>query len=44
MAQDKKARQIHLTPQQEDSLEKNLVWIIGAPRSGTTWLVELLSF
>jgi len=44
MAQDKKARQIHLTPQQEAILEKNLVWILASPRSGTTWLAtELLS-
>jgi len=35
---------IHLTEQQEDILEKNLVWIFGSPRSGTTWLAsELLS-
>lgn len=31
-----------LTIDQEDKLEKNLVWIFGSPRSGTTWLAELL--
>jgi len=32
-----------LTEEQENSLEKNLVWIFGARRSGTTWLGQLLS-
>ena len=33
-----------LTEEQELKLEQNLVWILGSPRSGTTWLsVELLS-
>ena len=27
---------------EEDTLEKNLVWLFGAPRSGTTWLGEQL--
>jgi len=42
MFEDKKNVQ-EISSQQEDALEKNLVWIIGAARSGTTWLVELLS-
>ena len=34
-----------LTPEQEEMLEKNLVWIFARPRSGTTWLGnELLSY
>jgi len=34
-----------LTPDQETKLEKNLVWIFGSARSGTTWLGrQLLSF
>jgi len=34
-----------LSEGQEGELEKNLVWIIGPPRSGTTWLgTQLLSF
>lgn len=33
-----------LTPEQEEMLEQNLVWIFGSTRSGTTWLgLELLS-
>jgi len=32
-----------LTAEQEDTLEKNLVWIISSPKSGTTWLAQLLS-
>ncbi len=31
-----------LTAEQEDTLEKNLVWIISSPKSGTTWLAWLL--
>jgi len=31
-----------LTAEQEDTLEKNLVWIISSPKSGTTWLAQLL--
>lgn len=27
-----------LTPIQENQLEKRIIWIFGAPRSGTTWL------
>jgi len=27
-----------LTKQEEDNLEKNIIWIYGSPRSGTTWL------
>jgi len=38
------AEPIHLSDQQENILEKNLVWILASPRSGTTWLAtELLS-
>jgi len=34
-----------LTPTQEFNLEKNLVWIFGSQRSGTTWLgTKLLSY
>ncbi len=34
-----------LTKEQEEILEKNLVWIIGPPRSGTSWLgTKLLSY
>jgi len=34
-----------LTDDEEQKLEKNLVWIFAAPRSGTTWLaIELLSY
>jgi len=37
-------RQEELTEQQELILEKNLVWILGSPRSGTSWFaLELLS-
>jgi len=33
-----------LTPEEELTLEKNLVWLFGSPRSGTTWLgTQLLS-
>ena len=39
-----KNSQYELTPEQEDILEKNLVWIFASPRSGTTWVAaELLS-
>jgi hypothetical protein len=35
---------VQLTPEQEDTLERNLVWILSNPRSGTTWLgTQLLS-
>jgi hypothetical protein len=35
---------VELTPEQEDALERNLVWILSNPRSGTTWLgTKLLS-
>jgi len=27
-----------LTPEQEEKLEKNLVWVFASPRSGTQWL------
>ena len=27
-----------LTPEQELILEKNITWLFGAARSGTTWL------
>jgi len=44
MVQEKNVRKIHLTDQEESVLEKNLVWILASPRSGTTWLAtELLS-
>lgn len=34
-----------LSIEQEDELEKNIVWIFGSPRSGTTWLgIQLLSY
>ena len=34
-----------LTPLEEDELEKNLVWLFGSSRSGTSWLsLELLSY
>jgi len=34
-----------LTPKQELILEKNITWLFGAARSGTSWLaLELLSF
>jgi len=33
-----------LTAKQEDILEKNIVWIFGSRRSGTTWLRDLLAF
>lgn len=34
-----------LTPQQEMTLEKNMVWLFGSRRSGTSWLGnQLLSF
>jgi len=34
-----------LTPEEEDTLEKNLVWIFASPRSGTSWLgTQLLSY
>lgn len=37
--------QKELTPKEELELEKNLVWIFGFPRSGTTWIsTQLLSF
>lgn len=31
-----------LTPEEENQLEKNLVWIFGGRRSGTTWLGKQL--
>jgi len=38
-------RKNELTPSEEKTLEKNLVWILGSPRSGTTWLsLQLLSY
>jgi len=33
-----------LSEQEEKSLEKNLFWIFGSSRSGTSWLRQLLSF
>ena len=32
-----------LTEEQENVLEKNMIWIFGSPRSGTTWLRKLMS-
>jgi len=34
----KSQRQKELTPDEEDKLERNLVWIFASPRSGTSWL------
>lgn len=31
-----------LSPEQELALERNLVWVFGSPRSGTTWLAKSL--
>jgi len=31
-----------MTPEQESTLERNLVWIFASPRSGTTWLSNKL--
>jgi len=31
-----------LNEEQEKILEKNMVWIMGSPRSGSTWLTQLL--
>jgi len=34
-----------LTSEQESNLERNIVWLFGGPRSGTSWLaLQLLSF
>ena len=34
-----------LTEEHEDVLEKNLVWLVGSPRSGSTWLgTQLLKY
>ena len=33
---------LELTESEEDILEKNIVWILGSPRSGTTWLANEL--
>jgi len=39
------ARPKELTTHEESILEKNIIWVFGSPRSGTTWLAtELLSF
>jgi len=36
---------VELSPDEEDALERNLVWILSNPRSGTTWLgTQLLSY
>jgi len=36
---------VKLSEKEENILEKNLVWIFGTHRSGTTWLAtELLSY
>jgi len=36
---------IELTPESESAIERNLVWVFGAPRSGTSWLaLNLLSY
>lgn len=40
-----KSRPQELSPEQEDELEKNLVWVFASPRSGTSWLAnQLLSY
>ena len=31
-----------LIPEEEEKLERNLVWIFGANRSGTSWLARQL--
>jgi LPS sulfotransferase NodH len=31
-----------LSIEEESILEKNLIWILGSPRSGTTWLASLI--
>ena len=33
-----------LSPDQELELEQKIIWILGARRSGTTWLSQLLSY
>ncbi len=38
-----KKKPVQLSETQEEVFEKNLVWIIGAPKSGTTWLAQLLA-
>ena len=44
MSHEQNTNSINLSPEQESILEKNLVWILASPRSGTTWLsVQLLS-
>jgi len=38
------SRKNELTPAEENQLERNLVWVFGSPRSGTSWLaLQLLS-
>ena len=38
-------RKKELTPEQEDQLEQNLVWIFASPRSGTQWIgTQLLEY
>ena len=31
-----------LLPAADDALESRLVWVLGSPRSGSTWLSSLL--
>jgi hypothetical protein len=33
---------MRLRPSRDDALERNLVWMVGSPRTGTTWLLNLL--
>jgi len=38
-------RPSELTIQQEEKVERNLVWVLGSPRGGTTWVgTQLLSY
>src|SRR5688500_16697304 len=32
-----------LRPAADDALESRLVWILGSPRSGSTWLLSLMA-
>jgi len=37
-----KHKSLSLTPEEEDLLESNIIWVIGMIRSGTTWLARRL--
>jgi len=37
-----KHKSLLLTPEEEDLLESNIIWVIGTIRSGTTWLARRL--